>query len=162
MSREAVMDAHPWLYELMTLELTREGKIAADPQPGHGTIPDPRRFAVVEACGTLADKALAFAVRVGTRWISSDRDRSEYRIVRDGCFRAAIPLPPDATLKDVRAIRAQVFPREGKNNAAPARLMRINTLFMLDEHFVPGRPMLHWESTALLRPGGPPLELPIP
>jgi hypothetical protein len=116
----------------------------------------------VEACGTLADKALAFAVRVGTRWISSDRDRSEYRIVRYGCFRAAIPMPPGATLKDVRGIRAQVFAREGKNNTAPARLTRINTLFMLDEHFVPGRSILHWESTAQLQPGGPPFEFLIP
>ena len=92
-SREAVMDAHPWLYEVMARELTREGKIAADPEPGRGTIPDPRRFAIVEACGALEEKALAFAIRVGTQWISSDRDRIQYRIVRDGCFRAAIPLP---------------------------------------------------------------------
>ena len=161
-SREAVMDAHAWLYEVMAQELKREGKIAADPSPGRGTIPDPRRFVFVEGCGTLAEKGLAFAVRVGTQWISSDRGRSDFRIVRDGCFRAAIPLPPNATIKDVRAIRAQVFAREGKTNTLPARLTRINTLFMLDEQFVPSRPLLHWESTAQLRPGGPLLELPIP
>jgi hypothetical protein len=161
-SREAVMDAHPWMYEVMAQELKREGKIAADAQPGHGTIPDPRRFVFIEGCGTLAEKGLAFAVRVGTQWISSDRDRSEYRIVRDGCFRAAIPLPPAATVKDVRAIRAQVFARDGKNNTATARLTRINTIFALDERFVPGTPILHWEGAAQLRPGGPPLELPIP
>jgi hypothetical protein len=161
-SREAVMDAHPWLYEVMAQELKREAKIAADPPPGRGTIPDPRRFVFIEGCGVLADKGLAFAVRLGTQWISSDRDRSDFRIVRDGCFRAAIPLPPDATLRDVRAIRTQVFAREGKNNAAPARLTRINTIFALDEHFVPGTPILHWEGAAQLRPGGPLLELPIP
>jgi hypothetical protein len=161
-SREAVMDAHPWLYEVMSKELEREGKIAADPPAGRGTIPDPRRFVFVEGCGTLADKALAFAARVGAQWISSDRDRTDFRIVRDGCFRAAIPLPPDAAIRDVRAIRAQVFAREGKTNTLPARLTRINTLFMLDEHFVPGAPILHWEGAAQLRPGGPLLELPIP
>jgi hypothetical protein len=161
-SREAVMDAHPWMYEVMAQELKREGKIAADAQPGHGTIPDPRRFVFIEGCGTLAEKGLAFAVRVGTQWVSSDRDRSEYRIVRDGCFRAAIPLPPAATVKDVRAIRARVFARDGKNNTATARLTRINTIFALDERFVPGTPILHWEGAAQLRPGGPPLELPIP
>jgi hypothetical protein len=161
-SREAVMDAHPWLYKVMAQELEREGKIAADPSPGRGTIPDPRRFAFVEGCGALAEKALAFAVKVGAQWISSDRDRTEFRIVRDGCFRAAIPLPPNSSIKDVRAIRAQVFSREGKPDTAPARLTRINTLFMLDEHFVPGKSLFHWEGTAQLKPGGPPIELPIP
>ncbi len=161
-SREAVMDMHPWLYELMTKELKREGKITADPAPGHGTIRDPREFVFVEGCGELAEKALAFAVRVDGQWISSDRGLSDYRIVRDGCFRAAIPLPARATIKDVRAIRAEVFARQGKANGAPARLVRINTLFALDEHFVPGTPAIHWTGSTPLQPGGPPLELPVP
>jgi hypothetical protein len=161
-SREAVMDAHPWLYEVMATELRREGKIAADPPAGQGTIADPRQFIYVEGCGELAEKALAFAMRVGTEWISSDRGLREYRIVRDGCFRAAIPLPAGAGIKNVRGIRAQVFAREGRTNSAPARLTRINTVFALDEHFVPGPSVLHWEGTAQLRPGGPPLDLPIP
>jgi hypothetical protein len=161
-SREAVMDTYPWLYEVMAQELKREGKIAADPPAGRGTIPDPRRFVFVEGCGTLAEKGLAFALRVGTQWISSDRDRSDFRIVRDGCFRAAIPLPAHATIRDVRALRAQVFARAGKNNATPARLTRINTAFMLDDHFVPGTSILHWEGAAELQPGGPPVELAIP
>lgn len=161
-SREAVMDAHPWLYDVMAAELTREGKIAADPPIGQGTITDPRRFVFVEGCGQLAEKALAFAVRVGTQWISSDRGQRAYRIVRDGCFRAAIPLPAGATMKDVRSIRAEVFAREGKTHTAPARLTRINTVFTLDQHFVPGPPILHWEGVTELRPGGPPFDLPIP
>jgi hypothetical protein len=161
-SREAVMDAHAWLYTVMANELKREAKIGADPPPGQGSIPDPRRFVFVEGCGELAGHALAFAVRVGTRWISSDRDRADYRIVRDGCFRAGIPLPAAATVKDVRGIRAQVFTRDGKTNSAPARLTRINTVFALDERFVPGTSILHWEGAAALRPGGPLLELAIP
>ncbi len=161
-SREAVMDVHPWLYAVMANELRREGKIVADAPPGQGAIPDPRRFVFIEGCGELAEKAIAFAVRVGTQWISSDRDISDYRIVRDGCFRAAIPLPATATVKDVRALRAQVFAREGKTNTAPARVTRINTVFMLDERFVPGTHILRWEGTAHLRPGGPPFELRVP
>lgn len=161
-SREAVMDAHPWLYEVMANELKREAKIAPDPPPRQGTIPDPRRFVFVEGCGELAEKALAFGVRVGTQWISSDRDLADYRIVRDGCFRAAIPLPSGATIKDVRAVRAQVFAQEGNTNPAPARLTHVNTVFALDEQFVPGMPVLRWKGAAELRPGGPVLELPVP
>src|SRR5881392_3084109 len=51
-SREAVMDRHPWSYALASAEMQREGKIA-DEGPGHNTIPDPRRFAYLEACGEV-------------------------------------------------------------------------------------------------------------
>jgi hypothetical protein len=161
-SREAVMDANPWLYEVMASELKREGKIAADPPIGQGTIADPRRFVFVEGCGQLAEKAMSFAVLLGTRWIPSDRGHPGYRIVRDGCFRVSIPLPAGATIKDVRGVRAQAFAREGKTNTAPAQLTHINTVFALDEEFVPGLPLLRWEGATELRPGGPPFDLPVP
>ena len=72
-SREALMDANPWLYAVMAQELRREGKIAANAPPGQDKIPDPRRFVYVEACGSVGNAALAFAVNVGDRWIPSDR-----------------------------------------------------------------------------------------
>ena len=161
-SREAVVDAHPWLYELMSQELAREGKIVAGAPPRQGTIPDPRRYVFFEGCGALAGHALTLAVRVGTEWMSSDRDVAEYRIVRDGCHRGAIPLPDASTIQDVRAIRVQVFSREGKTNAAPATLTSINTVFALDHRFVPGASILQWRGAASLLPGGAPLELLIP
>ena len=161
-SREAVVDAHPWLYELMSQELAREGKIVAGAPPRLGTIPDPRRFVFFEGCGELAGHALTLAVRVGAEWISSDRGVAEYRIARDGCHRGAIPLPDASTIADVRAIRVQVFATEGKRDAAPATLTRINTVFTLDHRFVPGASILQWRGAAPLRPGGAPFELPIP
>jgi hypothetical protein len=161
-AREAVLDPHPWLYALMSQELAREGKIVAGAPPGQGAIPDPRRYVFFEGCGELAGLALTLAVRVGSEWISSDRDQADYRIVRDGCYRGAIPLPEASTIKDVRAIRAQVFTREGKANAAPATLTRINTVFALDDRFVPGASILTWRGAAPLVPGGTPFELRIP
>ena len=161
-SREAVVDAHPWLYELMSQELAREGKIVAGAPPRLGTIPDPRRYVFFEGCSELAGQALTVAVRVGTVWLSSDREVADYRIVRDGCHRGAIPLPEASTIADVRAIRVQVFTREGKANAAPATLTRINTVFALDHRFVPGVSIVSWRGTAPLLPGGAPFELLIP
>jgi hypothetical protein len=160
-SREAVMDAHPWLYALMTNELEREGKIVANAPPRQGSIPDPRRFMFIEGCGQLADKALTFSIRVGDRWLSSDRGVNEYRIARDGCFRGAVPLPDGTTDRDVRALRVEVFAREGKANSAPARLTRINTAFFLDASFTPGPGLLRWQGTTLLQPGAAPFELPL-
>ncbi|MGQ0732516.1 MAG: hypothetical protein ACT4QD_02545 [Acidobacteriota bacterium] len=177
-SREAVMDAHPWLYETMALELRREGKIAEEAGPGTGVIPDPRRFVVLEACGELNGAALAFAVGLdqatgggsggrtatagGRRWIESDRHVREYRVARDGCFRVAIPLPAAVALRDLRALRAQAYARGAPGssrgtvpaNAKAARLTSINAVFMLDEQFRPGPSAFRWRGArSLVREG---------
>jgi hypothetical protein len=165
-SREVVMDRHPWSYALASEEMKREGKIA-DEGPGHNTIPDPRRFVYIEACGEVGDAALAFAVEVRNAWTASDRGVGEYRIVRDGCFRAAIPLPAGARTSDVQAFRAAAYTRApSKGQPAvrpkgPVILRRVNTVFMLDERYQPGPPMVQWQGTAAIVVDGPPFDLPI-
>jgi hypothetical protein len=161
-SREEVMDANPWLYAIAAKELVREGKIVPDAPPGQGSIPDPRRFVYVEGCGEVGTLALTFAIRVANQWHTSDRGMPDYRIVRDGCFRAAIPLPDGYTIKDVRAMRAQAHAREGKPAAGAVRLMRVNTLFTLDEAYVPGPRTVRWQGSVELPAGGPPFEIAIP
>jgi hypothetical protein len=165
-SREAVMDAHPWLYAVMARELAREDKIVPDAPPRTGAIPDPRRFVYVEGCGTLNGARLTFAVRAGDRWIASDRGVPEYRIARDGCFRAAIPLPPAAGLSQITGLRAQAHNRVPSGDdpvaaAGPAQLTRINKLFMLDENYRPGPSRFHWTGSLPLTLDGPPAELPL-
>jgi hypothetical protein len=165
-SREAVMDRHPWSYALASAEMQREGKIA-DEGPGHNTIPDPRRFVYIEACGDVGDAALAFAVGVRDGWLASDRGVAEYRIVRDGCFRAAIPLSAGLRGEDVHALRAVAYtraPSKGRpagRPKGPVILRRVNTVFMLDERYQPGPPLLHWQGTAAIVADGPPFDLPI-
>jgi len=166
-SREAVMDANPWMYAIASVEMKREGKIEDDPAPGHNAIPDPRRFAYVEACGQVGNAALALAIGVRDQWIPSDRGMRQYRIVRDGCFRIATPLPAGTRPSDIRAIRVQAFERPPATGAMatapdPVRLTRINKVFMLDEHFLPGSSILTWEGSAAIRAGGDPFEVRIP
>ena len=172
-AREAVMDANPWTYAIAAVEMRREGKIADDAPPGINKIPDPRRFAFVEACGTVDNAALA--VSVGSRqsqsadlvWTPSDRGLPQYRIVRDGCFTIATPLPPGTRAADIRAIRVQAFerpPAEGKPRVAadPVRLLRINKVFMLDDRYRPGASLVSWFGMQVLRAGGEPFEVKIP
>jgi hypothetical protein len=146
--------------------MQREGKIA-DEGPGHNTIPDPRRFVYIEACGDVGDAALAFAVGVRDGWIRSDRGVGEYRIVRDGCFRAAIPLSAAVRGQDVHALRAIAYtraPSKGRPAArakGPVILRRVNTVFMLDERYQPGPPLLQWQGTAAIVADGAPFDLPI-
>ena len=201
-AREVVMDANPWTYAIASVEMRREGKIAADAPPGLNTIDDPRRFVYVEACGEVGNAALALAigsVASGVRrqpkpvavrgvrrqpdpapvrgvrlqpdlpliWTPSDRGLRQYRIVRDGCFRIATPLPSGTRASDIRALRVQAFERPPADGAAqaavdPVRLMRINTVFMLDEHFLPGPSILKWEGPVMIRAGGDPFEVGIP
>ena len=164
-SREAVMDRHAWSYALASEEMSREGKIG-DAAPGHNTIPDPRRYVYVEACGEVGSAAIAFALSVRGEWISSDRGLPQYRIVRDGCFRAAVPLPAGAHAGDVRALRVRAFTRPSDNDAPapmpnPVRITRVNTLFVLDEHYRPGAALLRWTGAATIAPDGDPFDLPI-
>jgi hypothetical protein len=175
-SREAVMDANPWTYQIASVEMRREGKIEADPEPGHNAIADPRRFVYLEACGAIANAALAVSVGSLSRqaqsqsaltWTPSDRGRQEYRIVRDGCFRIATPLPAGTGPADIRALRVHAYDRPAARSggsAAPGlvNLTRINKVFMLGESFLPGRSILHWEGGTSIPVGGDPFEVRIP
>jgi hypothetical protein len=172
--REAVMDANPWAYAIAAVEMRREGKVADDPPPGINQIPDPRRFVFVEACGTVGNAALALAVgrfspqsQPALAWTPSDRGLPQYRIVRDGCFTIATPLPAGTRASEVRAIRVQAFERPAARGAAPAvpnpvTLTRINKVFMLDERYLPGPSLLAWAGSQTLRAGGEPFEVKVP
>jgi hypothetical protein len=166
-AREILMDANPWLYGVMTQELRREGKIAPNPPPGQDKIPDPRRFVYVEACGVIGHSALAISVRVRDLWYASDRGRQQYRVVRDGCFRVAVPVPDGTRVADVRAVRLHAYtrpPAEGRppSLSGPVRLTQINKVFMLDQHFIPGPSILRLQATASIDAGGSPFEVQIP
>jgi hypothetical protein len=178
-AREAVMDANPWTYAIAALEMRREGKIADEAPPGINKIVDPRRFVFIEACATIGNAALSVSVGSGQSsvsgrqsqaaltWTPSDRGLPQYRIVRDGCFTIATPLPAGTRSADLRAIRVQVFDRAPENDAAPVAanpvtLTRINKVFMLDEHDLPQPSILQWDGSQTIRAGGEPFEVRIP
>jgi hypothetical protein len=162
-SREVVMDAHPWTYRVTSQEMTREGKIAEEAAPGSGKIPDPRRFVFVEACSDLEGAALAVGVRVttpaGPRWFDSHRDRDQFRIVRTGCFRGAIPVPRDAG--PANAIRFRGWRQPDTNVVQPrVRVTRVNRIFMLDDDFLPRALEFEWKGSLALSLDGTPTDLP--
>jgi hypothetical protein len=99
-------------------------------------------------------------------WSPSDRGRPQYRIVRDGCFTIATPLPAGTRAPDIRAIRVHAFARPADGGAARApdllQFQRINKVFMLDEHFLPGTSILKWEGPVMIAVGGEPVEIRIP
>jgi len=156
-SREAIMDANPWTYAVAAKEMIREGKIARDAKPGSNTIPDPRQFVYLEACAEVGNAAIAFGVRIDESWISSDYGLPAYRIVRDGCFRGAVPLPEGMDQRQVNAIRVSAFERPVRPGepatSTPIRLTRINTAFGLSRQYVPVPLYVEWRGVETIKPG---------
>jgi hypothetical protein len=158
-SREMVMDANPWTYAVAAKEMIREGKIARDARPGSNVIPDPRRFVYLEACADLGTAAVAFAVRVEESWIASDLGLPTHRIMRDGCFRGAIPLPEGLDQRNVNAIRIAAYGRVARNGQTappptPVRLTRINKAFGLTAQYLPLPIAVEWRGVETILPGG--------
>ena len=169
-SREVVMDAHPWTHVLASKEMVREKKLSETAAPGSGIIPDPRRFVFVEACTELQNAAVAFAVRAKDstgelRWFESDRGLPQFRIVRTGCFRGAVPLPPGAGVPEGVRLKAYTLPPRA-NPATPSGpasvvVTRVNRVFTLDEGYLPRKSAFSWNGSARLPIDGEPLEFPI-
>jgi hypothetical protein len=177
-SREAVMDAHPWTYRVSSQEALREGHVHEDAVPGSGSLPDPRRFAYLEACAETKDAALTFAV--ATRgsdgrltWHESNGDEPKFRIQRsssefpNGCFRGAVALPAGTHGTDVAGLRFRAYTRQPRKDekplppgAATARLTRVNRLFALGADYSPMRSLLAWSGDMPIDVDGPPAEVP--
>ncbi len=171
-SREAVMDAHPWTYRVSAQEVRRQGRVDAAAAAGSKRIPDPRRFAYLEACGAVGDARLAFDVGLpqgtGLAWFASDAGRPDFRVGRSGCFRAAVALPPGRSVAEIGAVRFRAHtrpPRRGERALPPgsgwARLERVNRLFGLGTDDLPRPSRLSWSGSADLPPDGEAFEVPL-
>lgn len=177
-SREAVMDAHPWTYHVSSEEARREGRVRTDAVPGSRAVPDPRRFAYLEACADVKDAALTFAV--ATRgadgrltWHESNGEEPGYRIQRtpdhfpNGCFRGAVALPEGTRDQDVAGLRFRAYTREVEEGearpargAAAARLTRVNRMFRLGEDYSPGPTLWTWSGDLPIDVDGAASEVP--
>jgi hypothetical protein len=166
-SREIVMDAQPWTHVLASKEMAREKKLSETAAAGSGIIPDPRRFVFLEACTDLQNAAVSFAVRATdpsgeVRWFESDRGLPQFRIVRTGCFRGAVPLPAGAGKPDAVRLKASSLPP--RPNAPPpagpasVTLTRVNRVFTLDDGYLPAKSLFAWTGSTRLAIDGDPVE----
>jgi len=172
-SREAVMDAQPWTYAVSAAEVRREGLVLEGATPGSKRIPDPRRFAFLEACASVSDSRLAFDVGLqgadgALRWYASDAGRPAFRVARSGCFRAGVALPREAAARDVQFLRLRAHTRPARRGeaalpkgAGAARIERVNLLYGIGPDDRPGSSLFRWNGGSELAPDGPPLELPL-
>ncbi len=172
-SREAVMDAEPWTYGVTSAEMAREGRIDPAALAGSGKIPDPRRYATVEACADVTGATLAFDVGVRAAdgrvvWYPTDRGDPRFRIARGGCVRGGAPLSPDVAAGDIAALRVRAYlgpPRDGDAPAPRPRgavvLRRVNRVFMLDSRFTPSLATIRWSGELPVELDGAPVDIPV-
>jgi hypothetical protein len=158
-SREIVMDAHPWIYTLAAKEMVREKKLNEDAAAGSGAIPEPRRFAFVEACTDLQNAAVAFSIHApdasGTpRWFDADHGLPGFRIVRSGCFRGGVPLPRGAGQPDAVRFKAYSLPLKADAPAPDGPrsvvLTRVNRVFTIDDAYLPAKSLFEWTGSTPL------------
>jgi hypothetical protein len=171
MSREEVMDRHPWTYAVTAQEARREGRVADPPAPGSKRIFDPRRYAVVEMCTAADDTTFAtFTFSVGVsagpgpeRLFDSTFGVPEFRISRspdnfpNSCFRGAVALPEGTVAADLSSLKIRAHARpprkgEGPRRPAPgaAQLRRVNKVFLMDEADRPMQSLFSWTGEVAL------------
>ncbi|PYR21188.1 MAG: hypothetical protein DMF98_22570 [Acidobacteria bacterium] len=120
---------------------------------------DKLRVALSSAEGRAEDREILGEVSA-SRWYDSDRGREQFRIVRTGCFRGAVPLPRGAAMPD--AIRFRAWPHSaapGAGQPASVRITRVNAVFMLDNDFVPKPSRFSWTGSLLVKTDGTSSEL---
>jgi len=172
-SREAVMDAEPWTYAVTSAEMAREGRVDPGAGAGSGKIPDPRRYAVIEACADVKDATLAFDIGVRgsgqqIAWHATDRDEPRFRIARGGCFRGGAPLPPGVEARDIAGLRVRAYTRPARAGEEPLPagagqvvLRQVNRVFMLDPEFKPALSSLTWTGVLPIGTDGTPVQIPL-
>jgi hypothetical protein len=129
-TREAILDARPWLHRLTFRELRAEGKHF-----------DPRDYVYLEARLRLADAAVSAWVTLSDGGkASSDLGDSKLRVERDGWVRVAVRSPRDA---HVTSAGWNCFDRARPRklcDVAPAKVFRLSDDFSVQPVEVPVTP----------------------
>jgi len=140
-SREAVMDANPITWLVMTSELVRENKLRAYGEERGETISDPRNYLYIEANVQPRKAAIAFVVlhKNGTYYYSH-KGRTRDSIERSGWVRSTIELPPGTTAGDLQSINPLCVYWPKSPSDVSCGPTEIKSLFFLTKDKLPGPP----------------------
>lgn len=146
-SRELVMDAEPFTYEIACKEIAREGKIRSSDDLSDPTkIADPRRYFTAEFFTETKNAAvqLLYRIRGENLWRGSSLGIAKNFIERGGWVRTSAELPAGRSLGDVsefafeclsrRDLERQPVPRNGR-----CRIARLGRIFSFDNRCRPAQ-----------------------
>jgi CheY-like chemotaxis protein len=138
-SREAVMDANPVTWLVMTSELVREGKLRPYGVERGEDISDPRNYLYIEANVQPGRAAIAFAVlHANGRYYYSHKGRPRDAIERAGWVRSTVELPPGTKASDLRTITPLCVYLPKSPSDVSCGPTTIKSLFFLTPEKLPG------------------------
>jgi hypothetical protein len=165
-AREAVMDAHPWTYQVMAKEMIREGKAEPVASPDTPQLSDQRNYLFAEVkkqtaypagappLGGWVGTALAVKLKGDDRWYASHHGIPDSSIQRDDPAATTIELPPGANQGSVEAIEALAVP-VGTAADYAITLTALNRGFFLGKGFRPHPSFVRWTGSQTLTPQRP-------
>ena len=157
-SREEMMDRHPWMYRVMAEEWEREKQSLTERtgDPETRAVSDPRNYLYVEfrsgpAPNQPCDAKLAIQVKLrgSESWYSSDHGVDGLRIQSQGWRRSAIELPPGTTASQIEALRFVAYPGKNLPNCALV-VTDVRKAFQLNQEYVPTPSVLTWSGQQVL------------
>lgn len=168
--REAIMDAHPWTYQVMAAEMRRESRLEATGDPATSAVSDQRDYlylAITKRTGAatvpgtgLGSVGVGLGVRLkGSSTIyRSDHlgtgGAPDWSIQRDDPAATTVELPAGTTAADVAEIRAYRVVA-GVDPGSSVEVSRILRGFLLDRGWLPQRSFVSWQGSATLTPAAP-------
>ena len=137
-SRETVMDAFPWNYQIMAREALREGRVNPS-NLGANTIADPRDYLYAEIYSEPENAAINVESETSSgEKFTSDAGNAALRVSRSGYLRIAMRLPKNSAADFPKAVSIGCY--AVSNNSASESVcqnLRLIKLIRLDRNYLP-------------------------
>lgn len=157
-TREVLMDANPWIYEIMAKEMNREGKIEEVADPNTPEISDQKNYLFIELNQQInnssAGTAIAVKLKNDETWYTSHHNISSWLINRNGPAATTVELPVGTDVNDIEVIKAVSAPINNSLNYN-ITLTNINRAFFLDNNYKPQSSFFQWDGEKKLTPENP-------
>jgi len=133
-TRERVMDTHSWTYRLVAEELSREGKITAEPANSN-SISDPRNYVYVDLRATQKGTAIGVSA-VSSKQTTpalSDLGEAKLRIDRSGYFRTAIRMDSAESAAAILSLSVHCY----SDGASDCEAVELKSVSVLNQDYTP-------------------------
>ncbi len=135
-SRETMMDAYPWTYQIMAQEAIREGRVNTA-KLGANTIADPRDYLYVEIYSEPRTAAIAVEAETSDgEKSSSDAGNAALRVSRNGFVRIAMLLPQKTASDFPPTVTVGCYP-VSNDASGGCQNIRVIKLVRLDRNYLP-------------------------
>lgn len=163
--REAIMDAHPWTYQVTAKEMVREGKIESPADPATAEVSDERNYlflTVKKDQVPVGDTSSGVSVEVTLKGdptvyrsdhLGTGGDPS-WSLTRDVPASSTVELPEGTTADDVASVTLVRVP-VGVDLGATVHATSVTRGFFLGSDDLPTPGFLDWHGSVDLTPADP-------